>query len=189
MSEERKPSRWERMRLNLVVPIGVVVAVAVICVVVAVLTSAHRADEVSLDREQQLVQRAIAARGERILREVEIAATDRATLAIRTDYDPQWVERSVGAWLPTFFDHDVVVVVDGSDQIKYKLFRSPGRLAHAACAKSRSAARAACRDPEPHHCGPRPESPQAGPAHRAHPAVRRPAGDRRGGGGRHRGRS
>ena len=102
MSEERKPSRWERMRLNLVVPIGVVVAVAVICVVVAVLTSAHRADEVSLDREQQLVQRAIAARGERILREVEsVAATDRATLAIRTDYDPQWVERSIGAWLPT----------------------------------------------------------------------------------------
>jgi diguanylate cyclase (GGDEF)-like protein len=127
MSEERKPSRWERMRLNLVVPIGVVVAVAVICVVVAVLTSAHRADEVSLDREQQLVQRAIAARGERILREVEsVAATDRATLAIRTDYDPQWVERSIGAWLPTFFDHDVVVVVDGSDQIKYKFFRSPG---------------------------------------------------------------
>jgi sensor domain CHASE-containing protein len=82
---------------------------------------------VSLDREQQLVRRAIAARGERILREVEsVAATDRATLAIRTDYDPQWVERSVGAWLPTFFDHDVVVVVDGSDQIKYKLFRSPG---------------------------------------------------------------
>jgi len=40
MTEERKPSRWERMRLNLVVPIGVVVAVAVICVVVAVLTSA-----------------------------------------------------------------------------------------------------------------------------------------------------
>ena len=114
------------MRLNLVVPIGVVVAVAVICVVVAVLTSAHRADEVSLDREQQLVQRAIAARGERILREVEsVAATDRATLAIRTDYDPQWVERSIGAWLPTFFDHDVVVVVDGADQIKYKLFRSP----------------------------------------------------------------
>jgi hypothetical protein len=127
MTEERKPSRWERMRLNLVVPIGVVVAVAVICVVVAVLTSAHRADEVSLDREQQLVQRAIAARGERILREVEsVAATDRATLAIRTDYDPQWVERSIGAWLPTFFDHDVVVVVDGSDQIKYKFFRSPG---------------------------------------------------------------
>jgi len=120
MTEERKPSRWERMRLNLVVPIGVVVAVAVICVVVAVLTSAHRADEVSLDREQQLVQRAIAARGERILREVEsVAATDRATLAIRTDYDPQWVERSIGAWLPTFFDHDVVVVVDGSDHIKH----------------------------------------------------------------------
>jgi diguanylate cyclase (GGDEF)-like protein len=126
-TEERKSSRWDRVRLNLVVPIGVVVAVAIVCVIFAVLSSAQRADEVSLAREQQLIQRAITARGERILRELEsLAGTERANLAIRADYDPQWVERNIGAPLTTIFDYDVAVVVDGSDQIKYKLFQSPG---------------------------------------------------------------
>jgi diguanylate cyclase (GGDEF)-like protein len=126
-TEERKSSRWDRVRLNLVVPIGLVVAVAIVCVIFAVLSSAQRADEVSLAREQQLIQRAITARGERILRELEsLAGTERATLALRNDYDPQWVERNIGAPLTTIFDYDVAVVVDGSDQIKYKLFQSPG---------------------------------------------------------------
>jgi sensor domain CHASE-containing protein len=106
-----------------------------VCVIFAVLSSAQRADEVSLAREQQLIQRAITARGERILRELEsLAGTERATLALRNDYDPQWVERNIGAPLTTIFDYDVAVVfvydvavvVDGSDQIKYKLFQSPG---------------------------------------------------------------
>jgi diguanylate cyclase (GGDEF)-like protein len=58
-----------------------------------------------------------------------LAAPAPATQTIRVDYDPQWVERWIGAWLPTFFDHDVVAVVDGADQIKYKLFRSSGDAA------------------------------------------------------------
>ena len=37
------------MRLSVVVPIGVIVAVAIVCVVVAVLSSAQRADDVALD--------------------------------------------------------------------------------------------------------------------------------------------
>jgi diguanylate cyclase (GGDEF)-like protein len=115
------------VRLNLVVPIGLVVAVAIVCVIFAVLSSAQRADEVSLAREQQLIHRAITARGERILRELQsVAGTEHANLAIRTDYDPQWVERSLGTPLTTTFDYDVAVVVDGSDKIKYKLFQSPG---------------------------------------------------------------
>jgi hypothetical protein len=40
MSVERKSSRWDRVRLNLVVPIGLVVAVAIVCVIFAVLSSA-----------------------------------------------------------------------------------------------------------------------------------------------------
>ena len=45
---ERKRARWDQARLSLVLPIGVIVAVAIVCVVIAVLTSAQRADEVSL---------------------------------------------------------------------------------------------------------------------------------------------
>ena len=110
-------------------PIGVIVAVAIVCVVVAVFTSAQRADDVSFNREQQLIQQAIVYRGVRVLREVEsVAATERATLAIRGAYDPQWVTQHVGHWLQAYFGHDVVVIVDGSDQIKYALSRSAGNI-------------------------------------------------------------
>jgi diguanylate cyclase (GGDEF)-like protein len=128
IAEESKRSRWDQARLRLVVPIGAIVGVAIACIVVGVLT-AKRADEVSLNREQELIQQAIADRAARALREVtSIAATNAATAAIRVDYDAQWVERRVGQWLQTYFDYDLVVVVDGSDQIKYARSRSPGDL-------------------------------------------------------------
>ena len=57
------------MRLSVVVPIGVIVAVAIVCVVVAVLGSAQRADEVALDNERQLFTRALNHHAERVLRE------------------------------------------------------------------------------------------------------------------------
>src|ERR1700719_2995841 len=71
---ERKRSRWSRARLSLVVPIGGIVAVAIVCVVIAVLTSARRADEVSAGREQSLLETAIAGKGLRLLRELDRAA-------------------------------------------------------------------------------------------------------------------
>src|SRR6185436_1868244 len=46
-----KPTGWDRTRLGVLVPLGVVVAVAIVCIVVAALTSAQRADEVAGARE------------------------------------------------------------------------------------------------------------------------------------------
>ncbi len=118
---ERKRTRWDQSRLSLVLPIGVIVAVAVVCVVMAVFTSAQRADEVSSNHEQQLIQQAIIDRGERVLLEADgVASTTRAAEFIRTNYDPVWVARRA-QWLQTFYHHDIVVVVDGLDQIKYAL--------------------------------------------------------------------
>jgi diguanylate cyclase (GGDEF)-like protein len=130
VAEERKRSDWNPARPTLVMPIGAIVVVAIVCVVVAVLSSAQRADEVSFNREQQLIQQAIAERGVRVSRELEsAAATERAAAAIRGDYDAQWVEHRIGDWLQTFFRHDVVVVVDGSDQIRLAQVRPPGTIA------------------------------------------------------------
>ena len=53
-SDERQHTSWDRARLSVVVPIGVIVAVAIVCIVVAVLSSAQRADEVAV---QQLNRR------------------------------------------------------------------------------------------------------------------------------------
>jgi len=115
---ESKGSRWNKARVNLVMPIGVIVAVAIVCVVVAVLTSAQRADEFSFNHEQRLIWQAIADRGERSLHVVESTAqAPHAKLNIRDTYDPQWVEERVGRWLETFFNDDVVVIVDADDRI------------------------------------------------------------------------
>ncbi|HTV27749.1 MAG TPA: EAL domain-containing protein [Xanthobacteraceae bacterium] len=119
VAAESAGSRWDRVRVNLVVPIGVIVAVAIVCIVLAVLTSAQRADEVAFNREQQLIRQAISDNGERILLQLEsTAGTARATEGIRNAYDLQWVQRRV-EWLRTYFNHDVVMVVDGSDQITF----------------------------------------------------------------------
>ena len=45
--ENGSHTSWDRARSSVVVPIGVIVAVAIVCIVVAVLSSAQRADEVA----------------------------------------------------------------------------------------------------------------------------------------------
>ncbi len=124
---EGQGSRWAQARVSLVVPIGVIVAVAIVCVVVAVLTSAQRADEVSFRHEQGLIREAIVNHGEQVLQQLaSVAETSHATAAMRTGNDPSWVQRHVGIWLQTYFAHDIVVVLDGADRIKYTRLRATG---------------------------------------------------------------
>ena len=121
---DRKRSRWKKARLSLLLPIGTIVAIAIVCVVVAVLTSAQRANEVSQTRERELIQGAITGRGLRILRELEsAAAAQHATTFVRDNYDQEWIDRRAH-WLQRFYDHDAVVIIDGLDRIRYKLFQS-----------------------------------------------------------------
>jgi diguanylate cyclase (GGDEF)-like protein len=102
--------------MSVVVPIGVIVLIAIVCVVVAVLGAAQRADKVALDSERELFAKAFADHGERVLREAEsITASERVTAGI--DVDPEQVQRRISRWLQTYFDHDVVFVVDASDSI------------------------------------------------------------------------
>ena len=120
-------SRWDKARFSLVVPIGVIVAVAIVCVVVAVLTSAQRADEVSFRHEQALIREAIVDHGEQVLQQLDsVAGTPRAVTSIRASYDRGWVQRHVGNWLQTYFAHDIVVVLDGADRITYTRLRATG---------------------------------------------------------------
>ena len=111
-------------------PIGVIVAVAIVCIVVAVLSSAQRADIVAVDHEKQLFSRAITNYGERVLREVESVASDSATIQnIRRSFDPAWAKNRVGIWLETYFDHDYVFIFNRNDELIYSLLG--GRAADA----------------------------------------------------------
>ena len=115
-SDARQYTSWDRARLSVVVPIGVIVAVAIICIVVAVLSSAQRADVVAVDHERQMFSRALSNYGERVLREAEsVASSDGAIQHIRQSFDYDWVNQRVGAWLEAYFDHDYVFVFDRND--------------------------------------------------------------------------
>jgi len=108
--------------LSVVVPIGVIVAVAIVCIVVAVLSSARRADEVAIEHEQQLLSRALDNLGARVLREIEsVASSDAAIRNIRLNFNPTWIEQRAGLWLETYFDHDVIFVFDAADTPVFSL--------------------------------------------------------------------
>ena len=110
------------------IPIGVIVAVAIICVVVAVLGSAQRADEVAVATERQLFTRALHNHGERMLREVDaVANSEAAYRKIRLDFDIEWVQVYVGQRLQSYFDHHFVFVADPSDRLLYATLGS-GRV-------------------------------------------------------------
>ncbi len=102
------------------VPIGVIVAVAIICIVVAVLSSANRADEVAVANERQLLTRALVNQAERALNEVEsVTTTERAVRNIRDTFDADWVRGQLADRLKTVFGHDQVLVFDGRDKLIY----------------------------------------------------------------------
>jgi diguanylate cyclase (GGDEF)-like protein len=123
---ESNRSRWDSVRVSPVLPIGLIVAVAIVCTVAAVMTSARRADQLSFNRDQQLIRQDIVDRGWRVLRQLDsVAGTPRAAETIGLDYQPDWVSRHLGIWLESYFGDDVVVVVDGADHIRYSRFRIP----------------------------------------------------------------
>jgi diguanylate cyclase len=122
-------SRWQDARARLAIIVAALVALAILVVFAFLLTSARRTDEAAQAREQKLVQQAVLSRGARILHEIEsVAATSRATKHIRQAFDPAWVDRRVGRWLETYFDHDLVVVVDADDHVEYARSRIQGDL-------------------------------------------------------------
>ena len=105
-----------------VIPIAVIVMLAIVCVVVAVLSSAGRADDVELQQERLLLTNAIADRGHRVLRELEnVAASHDVIYQLHYNFDRDWVHHLVGLRLNTFFDHDNVFVTDGADRLVYAL--------------------------------------------------------------------
>jgi diguanylate cyclase (GGDEF)-like protein len=102
------------------VPLCVVVAVAIICIVVAALTSAQRADDVALERERQLLIRAIDNHAEWTLLRLRSTAQSSASVsADDIDQLPAVVQPRLRAWLGTLIDHDLVLLVDSTGAIIY----------------------------------------------------------------------
>jgi diguanylate cyclase (GGDEF)-like protein len=104
----------------MLVPLGIVVAVAIICIVVAALSSAERADDVALARERELLTRAIVDRGEwSLLRLSNVVRSNASVSADDINQLPSVVQSRLRAWLSPLIDHDLVLVADASGAIVY----------------------------------------------------------------------
>jgi diguanylate cyclase len=117
----RRSTPAERVeRLSILVPIGIIVAIAIVCVVVAVLGAARRADEVALDAERRLISRALTNHSQRVLRELEtVVMSDVAYRKLRIDFDMDWVKVYADQRLQSLYNHDLVFVVDPFERLLY----------------------------------------------------------------------
>ena len=118
--ERSKPAGWHRTRLSVLVPLGIVVAVAILCIVVAALSSAQRADDVALERERQLFSRAIVNHGEwSLLRLKNVVQSNTSVSADDINQSPAVVQQRLRIWLSPLGDHDLVLVIDAAGAIVY----------------------------------------------------------------------
>jgi diguanylate cyclase (GGDEF)-like protein len=116
--QKSKPTGWDRTRLGVVVPLCVVVTIAIICIVVAALTSARQANQVAFEREKQLLTRAINNHGEWSLRRLQtVALSNSGITADDIDHDSPQAQRQLTMWFNSLLDHDLVVATDSSDRI------------------------------------------------------------------------
>ena len=115
-----KAAGSNRIRPGAVVPIGVIVGLAIICVIVAVLSSARRANEFALDHERQLFIQSLTSHGEQVARETASAAASQAAAGkIASDLDEELVNTRIGTRLRSFFDHDFVFAADAAGQLVF----------------------------------------------------------------------
>ena len=100
--------------------LALVVAVAIVCVVVAALMSAQRADDVALERERQLLARPSppTANG----RSAGCAPSSPRSASVSADdidQSPALVQQRLSVWLGPLSDHDLVLVLNSANEIAY----------------------------------------------------------------------
>lgn len=104
----------------MVVPLCIVVTAAIACIVIAALTSANRADEVALEREQQLLSRALSNHGAWSLRRLKaIVHSDAGANASALNREPDFDRQQIARWLDPLRDHNFVAAFSSADRLVY----------------------------------------------------------------------
>jgi diguanylate cyclase (GGDEF)-like protein len=105
-----------------VAPIWLVVGVAIVCIAVAVITSAHRADVVALDHERTLLSHALSDQQSRLQRETEyIAGSGEAAEKLWRKRDREWLLRRTGMRIDKQLHSTLIFVVDPAAGAAYVL--------------------------------------------------------------------
>jgi diguanylate cyclase len=119
--EQSTPAAPTRTRFGVMLPLCVIVALAIVCIVIAALTSAQRANDVAVEHEKDMFKNAIAYRGEWSLRKLKtvIAPEEGEDQAAPADLE-RLIKRVRSAY-KTLFDHDFVLIADNAGNLVHSL--------------------------------------------------------------------
>jgi len=104
------------------VPIALIVAVAMACIVLAVIFAARQTDGVALEQQRQLLANTLSERRTQVMLEAENVAT--SNLLVRRlwlEFDRNRAHTNVGLRLQSLFNQTHVFIVDTSDHFIYAL--------------------------------------------------------------------
>ena len=115
------PAVPDRTRLGVVLPLCVIVALAIVCIVIAALTSAQRANDVAVEHEKVMFENAVAYRGEWSLRKLVTAIAPDEGENQTAPADLERVVQRVRSAYKTLFDHDFILVADSAGNLVHSL--------------------------------------------------------------------
>lgn len=107
--------------LPIIRSVGWATAIAGIVIVCLFIWSTRRADDVTIERQKQLVATVLQQSTAQIAHEQEASTVwDDALQHLRQDPpDPAWLDANLGVWFNTYYGHDAVLIVDGDNRPVY----------------------------------------------------------------------
>ena len=119
--EPTTPAIIRGTRFSAMLPLCVIVALAIVCIVIAALTSAQRANDVAIEHETEMFKNAIAYRGEWSLRKLKTVITPDSTEDRATSSELDRLISRVRAGYKTLFDHDFILVADATGHLAHSI--------------------------------------------------------------------
>lgn len=101
---------------------GCVLAVLVTAVFLTatVIWSAYKIDDREMKRQSSIVYQAIHAYTEKMTYDQKsVAVWDDAIKKVKLNFDLEWVENNIGAWLPEYFHHDQIYLIGQNGGVLY----------------------------------------------------------------------
>jgi diguanylate cyclase (GGDEF)-like protein len=107
--------------LGVVLPLCAIVSLAIVCIVIAALTSAQRTNDIAVEHEKEIFKNAVAYRGEWSLHKLKtvIAADEGEDQTAPADLE-HLIKRVRSAY-KTLIDHDFVLVTDNAGNLAHSI--------------------------------------------------------------------
>lgn len=117
-----------RVFLSFFMPLMIVVVAAGL-VMSTLRWSAVESDAVSVMRQQDLVNLVISKLQQRVAHDQESVTVWDEAVVKASQPDPTWIDLNLGSWMHSYFQHDVLIVLDAQGEPIYHFFaESAGRI-------------------------------------------------------------